>query len=180
MILWALSLSAALAGAGAAAPVERGGAPAADAAAAPEILLYPFFRATGVRDAPTAATAIHCTNFGTGSRTLFVSIDEFDGTLDCSMSVAVAAGETRTLATRSTAFFVEDATCADAPLTSQGALLIASTSPERLICTVLLLDPAGTTPEFLDRLSLLDRNGVPLAWVLFADGFETGDVAAWT
>lgn len=160
-------------------PAERGGgAPTRLALVVSPAI--PLFRATGVRDAATAATVVHCTNLGGTTRSVYVEILDFDGALDCSMAIAVAPDETRTFSTRPTALYSDDASCAAAPLTEQGSLLISLNEWTRLICTVQIVDPIGATPRFAERLDLFDRNGIPLSALIFADGFESGSTSEWS
>ncbi len=140
----------------------------------------PLFRATGVRDASTAATVVHCTNLGSATRSVYVDIREFDGSLDCTLSWSVAPGETRTFSTRLTALFAEDDWCSVSPLTEQGSLLISVSAWTKLICTVQLVDPVASRPEFAERLDLFDRNGIPIGHWIFDDGFESGSTSEWS
>ena len=52
------------------------------------------------------------------------------------------------------------------------------------LCTPVVADPAypplRVEPQYVDRLTLFDRNGVPIAWVLYSDGFESGDASGWS
>jgi hypothetical protein len=112
------------------------------------------YQATGVRDSATAATVVHCTNLGVASRTVFVDIYDFDGSFDCSVSTSIAPNETRTLATRPTNLYFEDATCNAAPATEQGSLDISLNSATALMCTVQVIDPAAATPGFVTTLDL--------------------------
>ncbi len=147
--------------------------------ASPEGDLLPAFRASGVRDASAAATVVHCTNLGPAAQSVFVEFTDFDGTFACEISASVAPNETRTLGSRATAFYLEDAICSPAPTIAQGSLRVGLFSATELICTVQILDPAGATPAFLDRLELYHGSGVPLSLYIFSDGFESGDTSAW-
>lgn len=118
------------------------------------ILVTPVYQATGVRDAATAATVVHCTNLGATLRTVWVDIYGFDGVFECGLSADVASGETRTFATRDVLLYTEDAVCATAPLTEQGSLDILLATTTNLICTVQVVDPASTTPRYVTTLDL--------------------------
>jgi hypothetical protein len=160
-------------------PAARGGPPAS-LHPIHEGAEIPVFRATGVRDATTSATVVHCTNLGRAPQVTFVDVFEFDGSLDCSVGTIVGVNETRTFATRETQLFVEDAICGSAPETEQGSLVISVAAATRLRCTVQILDPLAATPAFLERLSLYSATGIYRGFLVFEGGFETGDTSAWS
>lgn len=184
MNLSILLLASALASSGsgglASAPTPVRGGPSAAPAGTARAPVVSAFRATGVRDATTAATVVTCTNLGTASRTVYVDLFDYDGAEDCSASFLLPAGQCWTFATRNTALFVEDSLCAVAPLTEQGSLLVSVSGATELLCTVQLVDPAQATPRFLERLSLFTGDGTYLGFLIFEDDFESGGTGDWS
>lgn len=145
-----------------------------------------LFRASGISDRGTAASVIHCTNVGTVDAEVGAVFRDFNGTVDCSIvDDVVGPSATTTLATRDTLAFFEDVKCPEEPGLDQGSVVVFgdSTGSTDVICTVQVVDPTSSTPRFLSTLDLYDPNGTPIDLVqgiIFADGFETGDLSAWS
>jgi hypothetical protein len=184
MIAGATALALALAtpavapGAGPAAPGRERAAVAGPAAeGAPSI---PVFRATGLVDSATAATVVHCTNFGTTTRSVYVDVLDANGTFACGGTLTIATDETWTFSTRATAVFAEDSVCSVPPAISRGSLRVGVDLTTQLACTVQIVDPVNATPVFLERLSLYNGEGTYLGFLIFANGFESGSTSSWS
>ena len=173
----ALALCSVLAGAAGAAGAPRGGEAEATAAAVPKGGLgTALFRASGVRDSTGVATAVHCTNAGTSTARLSFEFFDFTGAVDCSIpTITAPPGATRTVATRNTALYFEDGTCAQAPATEQGSVRVDadSSGSQAVFCTIQVLDAANALPSFITTLELYDGSGRLFEQVeLFGNGFE--------
>ena len=122
-----------------------------------QVVLY---QATGVRDGANIATVVHCTNVGTEPVSGAFQTRELSGGIDCTtQSISVSPNRTVTFATRSTAFYFEDRTCATAPFLEQGSVyvLISEGGAGRLICTAQVLDAANAVPSFITTLDVFRR-----------------------
>ena len=145
-----------------------------------------LFRATGISHSDAVASVVQCTNRGATDAYVAAHILDYDGSFVCTVTDSeVAPGGTTTLGTGPTMAYFEDFTCPAPSSINQGSLLIFgdSTGSTDLICTVQVLDSGSRTPSFLTTLDLFDPNGTPIELqhqLIFADGFESGDLSAWS
>jgi hypothetical protein len=121
-------------------------------------VLYMF---TGAKDtqslgANTAATSIHCTNYGSISTTVRVEISDKDNAPTASASLTLNTSQTGTFSSQNTAIYFEDAppmNFSDDVNQGSGRILI-NNSTAKIICTAQVLDPVNNPPEYLINLDL--------------------------
>lgn len=131
--------------------------PEADSSPPESFVPVALYRVTGLRDSAGAATVFQCTNTGAANATVSVTIRNFDGVVDCTMSFTpLPPNQSVTMATRDTQLYQEDRVCAAAPLVDGGSAVISADSAgsQKLICTVQLLHPGAATPVFASSLDL--------------------------
>jgi hypothetical protein len=134
-------------------PRGRAPSPATVERSGSRIPYVPIYRATGVRDGTTAATAVHCTNLDLSALTVFVDFHEFDGTFECGLDFVIDGNRTATLATRATALYFEDAACDPSPGSNQGYVEVwVPSSTSKVMCTAQVVDPASATPAYVTTL----------------------------
>ena len=155
-VRWLMSIGVVLLGVAASAAAERTRAARAEVRGGRAETLGGFiaaYHAAGVRDAATAATVVLCANLGP---TTEVQVEFYDraGKFLCALGGEVFEGETWTWATRNTALYLEDSTCAEEPLAEQGSVDIYVTVQTKLFCTVQIIDPGAATPVYVTTLDL--------------------------
>ena len=117
---------------------------------------------TGARDnlGTSAATSVHCTNFGSSSVTVMVEISDFDNNPTVSGSISISPSFTRTFSTANTAVYAEDVTLTN-PGTDEidqgSGRIMVNDSTAKIICTAQVLDPVNNPPEFIVNLDLFRR-----------------------
>lgn len=126
-------------------------------------VLYTF---TGARYVSgTAATSVHCTNYGSESATVRVEIYDFDNVSSATFSgqATVASNRTATFSTGNTQFYDEDVSMSQpsSEAINQGSGRVMS-NKRTLICTAQVLDPAHTQPWFAVQLALHYPDGTPV------------------
>jgi hypothetical protein len=126
-------------------------------------VLYTF---TGARYVSgTAATSVHCTNYGSGSAVVRVEIYDWDNYPSHTFrgQMSVGSNRTATFSTGYTAFYAEDVALIQ-PTSNpigQGSGRVMS-NKRTLICTAQVLDPAHTQPWFAVQLALYYPDGTPV------------------
>jgi hypothetical protein len=155
VLLGAGLLSAAAAQAPAASD-ETAQRPPSGSVAAPNGFNPPSYNITGVRSSINVATAVHCTNLGPGSVSVYVDFFDFNGSFVCGTSMTgLATGGTASFATANTQVFVEDSFCATIPAIGQGRAAV-STVPTHgpIICSAELVGIVGNPPAALSALDV--------------------------
>lgn len=119
------------------------------------------YRVTGARSSTTLSTLVHCTNLESVEVHIYAYFYQFDGSYVCSAGALVAAGGTRTLATRDTASFAEDDYCpaAPAPDVGQGSVNISVVPVgAKLVCSAEIVSVSGDPPTTLGALDIWPAN----------------------
>jgi hypothetical protein len=119
------------------------------------------YRVSGVRSSATLSTLVHCTNLGGASVIVTASFYEYTGAFVCAAAQTIASNGTRTLGTRDTAAFAEDAVCpvAPAPDVGQGSATISvSPASARIICSAEVVAIGSDPPVTLGALDIWPGN----------------------
>jgi hypothetical protein len=119
------------------------------------------YRVSGVRSSATLSTLVHCTNLEGADVSVSVSFYEYTGALVCSAARTIASNGTRTLGTRDTAAFAEDAVCPVAPTPDVGqgsAIISVSPANARIICSAEVVAVGSDPPVTLGALDIWPGN----------------------
>lgn len=115
----------------------------------PQKLIY---RIAGVRDSGDVsnvgvATTIHCTNFGPVAETVRYVIRTANGTVVANVFKTIDAGATEAASTHFTAMVDEDGVLAPGVSINPGSAVIFTTSPQKVICSAMIVDAASAAPQ---------------------------------
>ena len=139
-------------------PGGIGGLGLADPPPAGFTVLYMFTGAKDTQNATpnTAATSVHCTNYGSSSVQVRVEISDKDNVPTDSATFTLAPNATETVSSQLTELYFEDAllsTTVDDINQGSGRIL-ADSSSAKIICTAQVLDPINNPPQYLINLDL--------------------------
>jgi hypothetical protein len=115
----------------------------------PQKLIY---RIAGIRDTGDAAnvgvaTTIHCTNFSLVAETVRYLLKRTNGDVVANVSKTIDAGGTEAASTHFTAMVDEDGVLAPGVSINPGSAFIFTTSPQKVICSAMIVDAAATVPQ---------------------------------
>ena len=141
-----------------------GGLGLADPPPAGYTVLYMF---TGARDdyaeldPDTAATAVHCTNYGSSGVNVLVEISDYDNTPTISGTIWIPPSGSVTFCSQDAPVYAVDVVMwSTSDSINQGSgRVLADSSSAKIICTAQVIDPANDPPEYGAKLALYDGSG---------------------
>jgi hypothetical protein len=128
-------------------------------------VLYMFTGATDTQDRTpnSAATVVHCTNYGDTAVNVCVEISDWDNSPVLSCTTSIASNYTKTFFSQSSVAFYGPNCIMSTPSTddiNQGSgRIMADSSSAQVICTAQVVDPINNPPRYGVKLALYDGSG---------------------
>jgi hypothetical protein len=142
-----------------------GGLGLADPPPAGYTVLYTFTGATDAQDRTpnSAATVVHCTNYGDTAVNVCVEFGDWDNSPVISCTTSIASNYTKTFSSQSPVSFYGLHCIMSTPSTddiNQGfGRIMADSSSAKIICTAQVVDPINNPPRYGVKLTLFDSSG---------------------